>query len=71
MLGREAAVVYVRTSERCEREVRPNEREVLNKQDERLFRKSTPSSASIDNLKASVKAIYSATLTRTSKAVTY
>ena len=63
MLGREAAVVYVAK--------RPNEREVLNKQDEGLFRKSTPSSASIDNLKASVKAIYSVTLTRTSKAVTY
>lgn len=30
-----------------------------------------PSCASIDNLKASVKAIYSARLTRTSKAVTY
>ena len=30
-----------------------------------------PSCASIDNLKASVKAIYSARLTRTSRAVTY
>ena len=59
----EAAVVYVAK--------RRSERDVLNKQDEGLFRKSKPSSASIDNLKASVKALYSATLIRTSKAVTY
>ena len=63
MLGREAAVVYVAK--------RPSEQEVLNKEDEGLFRKSTPSSSLIDNLKASAKAIYSATLTRTSKAGTY
>ena len=63
MLGREGAVVQVAK--------RPSKQEVLNKQDEGLFRKSTPSFASIENLKASVKAIYSAKLTRTLKAVTY
>ena len=56
MLGRKAAVVWVAK--------RPSEREVLNKQDEGLFRKSTLCCVSIDNLKASVKAIYSAKLTR-------
>ena len=63
MLGREVAVVLVAKL--------PSEREVPDKQGEGLFRKSTPSCASIENLKASVKAIYSAMLTRTSKAVTY
>ena len=50
---------------------RASQRELLNKQDEGLFIASTLSSASIDNLKAFAIALYSATVTRTSKAVTY